>query len=304
MKRTVTNKTGLPLPFVIAVENDPYDPNDGGQQSDFTITGLLQPARISQMMKTANLVEDAADLLFSLQGQLIHDMLQRAAKDLEPMGWIIEKRFYKTYIVDDKPYVVSAKIDAFDSIEGLLTDYKYSTMAAATHDIKPEHLWQVNFQAELLRSHGFEVRKASVTILMRDWSAMRHPAPPAPVVMKSVTMLKSEQINAWVVERIRAHVAAQTTLPECTNEEKWSRPTFALMKTKDMKRATKVCDTRAEAEWMVHTSHQGYLIVERPGIPIRCQRYCPVREICPEGLKARVRLHSGSIDEDGLTKVS
>lgn len=307
MKIKVTNRLGLPNAFVKAIEADPYDPDDGGQKSDYTITGLLKPARMAELARTNEVTEDAADRLFSLQGQIIHGILERSKYELEREGFVVEKRFYKSYAVDGRIYVVSAKVDVFDPAAGRLSDYKYTSVGAAQKGLKDEHKWQVNFQAELIRSAGFSVDRADATILMRDWSAERQYMgyPSSPAMVHNVPLLSTEEIDTFVVGRIRAHEAAKVQLPQCSNEERWSRPTFAVMKEVNAPKAIRVYDSQKEADAFITAKGSGDVVVERPGKSIRCMRYCPVRSICSQAkevLKEEVPLPEK--DSDGFIKVN
>lgn len=306
MKTKVTNRLKLPRAFVEAIQNDPYDPDDGGQHSDYTITGLLKPPRMAELARTNEVTEDAADRLYSLQGQIIHGILERSKQELEEQGFVVEKRFYRSYIVDGKTFIVSAKVDVFDPVDARLSDYKYTSVAAARKGLKDEHKWQVNFQAELVRSAGFVVDSADATVLMRDWSAERTFAgyPASPAMVHNVPLLSTQEIDAFVVERIRLHEAAKVQLPQCTPEERWARSTFAVMKDTIAAKATRVFDSQAEAESFVKDKGTG-LVVERPGASIRCMRYCPVRSICgqaKEVLKEEAEAADPK-DNDGFFKV-
>lgn len=303
MRTKVTNKLGLPTGFVKAIENDPYDPNDGGEKSDYTITGLLKPPRMSQLEKTSNVTEDAADKLYSLQGQIIHGILERSKVELELEGYIVEKRLYKRYIVNDRIFTVSAKVDIFDPVEARVSDYKYTSVAAAKHGLKDEHKWQVNFQVELIRYNGFQVERADATILMRDWSAERvyKDYPESPCMFHKIPLLTSKEVDIFVIERIKMHEAAKNTLPLCTQEERWNRPTFAVMKDAKAKRATRVFDTEEEAKDFIKTNNSSFLLVKRSGEDVRCLRYCPVRTVCEQ---AKANLPTPTLGEDGFYKVS
>lgn len=315
MRRKVTNRLNLPRAFVEAIQNDPYDPDDGGQHSDYTITGLLDPPRAAQLERENDIVEDAADLLPSLQGQVIHGILERAKDALESMGCVVEKRFYKTYIIDGREYVVSAKVDVYDSVDKRLTDYKYTSVASAQRGLKNEHKWQVNFQALLCCEAGYLVNSADATILMHGWSAERvySTYPSSPCVVHKVPLLSKEEVNAFIVERIRLHEAAKTALPNCSQEERWERPTYAVMKTDSLKgKATRVYDTQEEAEaylklkdpfFKTTKAEEGLTIVTRPGKSIRCLRYCPARTVCEQAKQYRKELEP-QVDEDSFVLVS
>jgi len=285
MKLKLTNKLGLPLPIVKAISNDPYDP---GAQSDYTATGLLKPARMAQLLKQdVEVEEDAADRMHSLFGQVVHGVLERAAEELIGEGYLVEDRFSSNFEVDGKVYVISAQVDLFNPATGVLSDYKCTSVAASQYGLKAEHKYQINLQAELLRRHNYNVAHGEAVLLLKDWSKERtHEGyPTLPTTIQQVPLMPPNEIVAWVEERIRAHVAAETSLPDCTDEERWARPSFALMKDLSAKRATRVFDTKEEAEAFLLTEKgKGLTLVERAGESVRCLRYCPARTFCKQGL--------------------
>ena len=300
MKRKVTNRLGLPRPIVHAVQNDPYNPGTG----QYTITQLLEPARAAELSKNAEVVEDAADLLYSMQGQVMHLILERAGDELKEEGYIVEKRFYGVFSIPGFMFNVSAQVDLFDPISGIVSDYKYTSVASSKYGLKEDHRLQLNFQAELLRRAGFKVEGAEVVLLLRDWSAERvyEGYPKSPVLKQNVPLMTSEEIIAWTVGRIQAHESAKVELPLCTTSERWNRPTFATMKPGAIK-ATRVFDDLASANaFIAAKAPSDLVVVERPGVDVRCMRYCPARSVCSQ---AKELLQSVPVlDEDGFTKVS
>lgn len=299
MSIKLTNKLGLPEPIVEAMKNDPYDSG----RCDYSITGLLKPPRMLAITSSTTIVEDAMDKLFSLQGQIMHMILERAGKALAAEGYVVEKRFRKSYVIDSKITTVSAQIDLFDPVTATLYDYKYTSVSAAKHGLKEEHKLQLNFQAEMLRKEGFKVEKAEVILLFRDWSAERdYPGyPEVPFLKQTVPLMSSEEVTTWVVGRIKAHEAAKVQLPLCTDEERWSRPTFAVMKDLKSAKATRVFDSRKDAEDHITAKASTSVIVERAGISRRCLRYCPARFVCEQ---AKELTPAPILDEDGLTKIT
>jgi hypothetical protein len=325
LKVRVSNRLGLPKAIVKAVENDGYNPG----VSDYTITGLLKPPRMGQLMKSAEVVEDAADRIFALQGQVMHSILERAGDALRHEGYIVERRFYKDYLVDGKTFRVAAQIDIFNPAIGTLSDYKYTSVAASRYGLKEDHKLQLNVQAELLRSGFFlshmgdasrgeepekifaryKVDHAEVVLLMRDWSAEKcfEGYPTSPASKQIVGFMSSAEVDAWIVERIRLHEAAKVDLPLCSDEERWNRPTFALIKPGG-KRAVKVEETRAELEAYIAENPkkaEGCVIEARAGVDVRCLRYCPARSICKQALEKFPELASLSLGEleDGYVKL-
>ena len=299
MKLRLTNLLNLPEPIVRAIANDPYSAGD----SDYTATSLLSPPRALQLERTNTIVSDALEHLASLEGQAMHSILERAAKELGELGYVVEKRF-KTIILDTK---ISAQIDVFDPVSGTISDYKYTTVSASRHGLKDEHRMQLNVQAELVRRAGFKVDKLEVILLMKDWkrNILYAGYPLSPMVKQVVPVLSSEAVVEWIEERIRLHEAAKLSLPRCTPEERWSRPTFAVMKTVDAAKATRVFDTRVEAEAFITAKAPTSMIVERAGESIKCKFYCPVRSICEQAKEELAGEESvlGVPDADGFFKV-
>src|ERR1700683_1321115 len=100
----LTNELALPAPLVAAIKNDKYD----ASSAHWSTTTLIRPARIValSMQHREQMVEDASDRIFSLLGQSIHGILERAACD----RYVVEKR----YIEDFDGVTVGGQIDVFD----------------------------------------------------------------------------------------------------------------------------------------------------------------------------------------------
>jgi hypothetical protein len=226
---------------------------------------------------------------------------------LEAQGFIIERRFYKKYVVDGVTFNVSAKIDAFDLIEGRLSDYKYTSVASAGHGLKEDYRLQVNFQAMLVNEAGFVVQLAEVVPLLKDWSPMRvfGSYPEHPTVTHVVPLMPKDEVDTFIIERIRLHEAAKQNLPLCSPSERFNRPTFAVMKDVKAIKAERVFDTRDEAEAYITAKEPNLphtrVLVERPGVDTNCKFYCPVRFVCEQ---AKAALPAPILDEDGFIKIS
>jgi hypothetical protein len=308
MKYKLTNRLNLPGPIVEAVKNDPYTAGD----SDYTATSLLQPPRIAALRSKYGVTEDAADRIYTLQGQIMHGILERAGKELAQQGYIVERRFKGTFRIGSRIFKVSAQIDLFDPASATLSDYKYTGVYAANNGLKEEHRLQLNLQAELLRREGFQVEKAEVILFFRDWHASRasedRSYPQSPVMKQEVPLMTAEEVKGWVIGRIVAHESAKQELPLCTDEERWAtKSKWAVMK-EGRKSALRVFDTKEEAINFM-TQDDFYRapnapiisLVERPGRSIRCLHWCPVRSTCEQGKQYRPKLE---VDEDGFVKVS
>jgi hypothetical protein len=291
LKQKLTNRLSLPEPIVRALQNDPYDSGD----SDYTPSSLNQPARMRRILQLDpdGCVEDASERIDSLFGQAVHLILERAAKELEAEGYVVEKRFHGTFPVDGRIYRVSAQVDLYDPAKGALDDYKTTSAESVSHGLKEEHKFQINLQAELLRRHGFPVDSAHAVGLLKNWNPDKADVktttyPQAPCVKLIVPLLSSEEVVAWVTRRIREHAAAskastQAELPQCTTEETWTRTeddSWAVQKP-GASRAYRLFETREGALQFVKENPE-YLLEERLGKAVRCSRWCPARRVCEQ----------------------
>lgn len=274
----LTNRLNLPDAIVNAVAADPYTKG----ASDFSVTELIKPARqrILQKRHGHEIEEDVSDRLWSLYGQLMHSLLERAnTKDLA------EKRFFIK--VDE--WTISAQIDTLSlKDDATLTDYKFQTVYKfkPNEPLEADWLAQLNMQAEILRQNGHEVKALQIVGLLRDFSKRKARTtddyPKAPIVTVSIPMWSSEQTLAYMRMRIAAHLDAEKNLPECDVDERWADPDkFAVMK-RGGKKATKLCFSREEAEGLVAKDEKNLYLQVRPAESIRCEDYCSASKFCTQ----------------------
>jgi hypothetical protein len=278
----LTNKLALPEPIVEAIRNSGY--NKG--ESNITATGLIEPARIGALKEKhgEELEEDASSLIYSLQGQSVHTILERAAVALQAQGYIPEQRFY----IEVGGWKVGSQIDVFHPQSGLLQDYKVTSVYAVRDGIKEEYAQQMNIQAECLRQNGYKVERLQIVAILRDWSKMeysRNPDnyPEHQVKVLDVPLIPSKDVLAFIEQRVAAHKAARAgALPLCTPEERWARPDVWAVKKIGAAKATRLCDTQEAATIAAEALGDRYKVEARPGISTRCQFYCPVASKCSQ----------------------
>ena len=143
-----TNKYNLPDVVVRAVTNDPYSKG----KSDFSATELIKPARQRALfIKHQNdITKDVSEMSYTLIGNNCHYIAERA----ERLGIdLCEERFFSTFIVDGKEFVVSAQIDIFETDTQTLIDWKtskaYAVGKKTGYGQKPEWIAQLNIGAEI-----------------------------------------------------------------------------------------------------------------------------------------------------------
>ncbi len=272
----LTNKLTLPSPIVKAVMNDPYD----NRKSDFTPSILLNPPRATALIKAHRdeITEDVSDKLWALMGQIGHTILERAGDKN-----IIERRFFAKVA----SFTVSGQADLIlspDNVE--LCDYKFCSVWTAKDGVKTEWTQQVNILKYLASEddNPVTINKANIIAIFRDWSKPKarreNDYPQAQVQVMPVELWPLEKTEAFICERIAAHLSAEKSLPLCTDEERWRTKEQWAVKKRGAKRATKLFDTEKQAVAACGTL--GYEIEHRPGESKRCADYCKAFPFCTQ----------------------
>lgn len=219
----ITNLAGLPEVFVRAVANDPYSKGE----SDFSATGLSEPARASALIEQFKgvLEVEACTRVASIIGQGAHSIAERAAR---PGIDLCEKRFFAEFTVDGAKFIISAQIDLFETDTGNLYDWKttkaYAFSKKAGSGKKPEWITQMNIGAEIMRRNGHDVKSLNIIAMLKDWKkreAGTAGMPATEVVHVELPLWPSAQVVEYIETRIRAQVSARASLPECTSAETW-----------------------------------------------------------------------------------
>lgn len=283
----ITNKLNLPEPIVEAIKAKGYDKG----RSDITATGLIEPPRISALKKLHEheMSEDAIDLIYSLDGQSLHVVLERAALGLNKEDWIVEKRYYAKF----GNVNVGAQIDIFSVKDGLLQDYKKTSVYSVKNGIKEEYAQQMNIQAELLRRNGIIVKKMQIVAILRDWSKRererevkeygpRAKYPEHQVKIIDVPIIDSSEVTQFIEERIALHKQASVTLPLCTKEERWAKDDVWAVLKKGQKRAVRLFNSEEAAQLFLADLDKNHVVGMRQGESTRCEAYCPVAKWCTQ----------------------
>jgi len=273
----LTNLSGLPEAIVRAVANDPYTKGD----SEYSVTELISPPRQAALKAKHyhEIEEDVADRLYSLYGQIGHGILERASG----ANAIAEKRYFGE-IAGAR---VSAQIDTLELTGGVLSDYKFTTAYKFKKDSPPPIEWvqQLNFQLELLRQNGMDANKLQIVGLIRDFSKLEARRdsnyPQQPVVILPIERWLRAKTVTEMQNRVVLHRQARITLPECSNEERWARPTKYAVMREGQVRAVKLFEAQAEAEDYAKQG-KNLKVETRPGELVRCTSYCNVAQFCSQ----------------------
>lgn len=270
----LSNRLNLPDAIVAAVQNDEYSHGT----AHISVTGLLRPPRIGVLEKAHEneLESDVSEHIWSLMGQSIHSILERANKT-----GIAERRLS----MECNGWQISGGMDLVHD-DGILTDYKMTSVWKIIKGIDDEWEKQLNLYAVLLRQHGHQVKRLQVVTILRDWSKMKASLeadyPQAQVVNIEIPLWPEGVAIEFMKERVILHQQASLeNLPLCTPAERWQREdVFAVMKI-GRKSAVKLYDNENEA--LKHIEGLSDLsLVKRPGLSVRCREYCSVSKFCKQ----------------------
>lgn len=270
----LTNLLGLPDAFVAAVKNDPY--SGGG---DISVTKLIDsPQRRVLYGKYKDfVVEDVSDRVWSLMGQAVHTVLERAATTA-----LVEKRLF----MDVNGWKLSGQFDRLHVADKCIQDWKVTT----TYKADGDDGWtrQLNVLRMLAITNGHDIERLQIVAIFRDWQRSKAERddkyPQANVKIIEVPVWTDEQALNYINERVSLHQKAfngEEVL--CSDEERWySGTTYALMK-EGGKRALKVSENKEDLGEVA----KGYFIEERKGGYRRCEGYCEVAPFCPQLARER-----------------
>ncbi len=273
----MTNKLRLPDAIVRAIAQDSYTKGS----ADISVTELLQPPQLRRLklQHADELEEDASDRIYSLMGQSLHTIIERAAAG--EAGTLVEATVYSEY----GGWLVKGQADHLLLATGELLDFKMTSVYKVNGGQVPrEWVEQTNIYRRLLqREKGIEINSVAIVAILRDWSKNKSQQtqdyPQSQVVRLDVPLWDAEKTDAFISERVRLH---QAEVPvSCTDHDIWAKPdTYAVMKKGNV-RAVRIFDNRMEAESLASTASNLY-VEHRKGVAVRCQDWCPVSRFCPQ----------------------
>lgn len=292
------NPNNLPLPLVEAIKNDTHV----SLGSDLGAAAAVMPPRVVALARRhePDIVIDVRNRMFSLWGQAVHVVLERAAKS-DGVHVFAEHRAE----IQVRGWRVATKLDhlAYDDSR-CLTDYKVTSVwSVKDPEPKPEWVGQLNI-THLVTVRGLNLepfKRLQVTAFLRDYrknEKLRYGReyPDAEMVNVPIPLWPLAQTEAYLEERVRLHQAARESLPLCTPDERWEKPMIYAVTKKGGKRATKLYEDRRLAD--EHAAKDKALEVRiRPGESVRCAQYCDVLAFCDQGKQILATLAAAAASE-------
>lgn len=276
----ITNKMGLPEPFVNMARADEYRLGE----KEYRVTSLLKGVRETLLERRHyNEIErDCADMVWMLWGTAVHGVLEHQR---ETDTQLKEERLK----VELDGYTISGKFDLYDDATKTVQDYKTASVWKVMFGDFSDWRRQTLIYCWLLRQIGFDATHGKITAFLKDHSKrdakFKEGYPKLPVYVVDFHFCDKDfaECEEWLRERIKGIQQAEQLpddmLPVCSPEERFnSGDKYAVMK-KGRKTALRVLDTHEDAAaWMA--ANGGDTIELRPGEDKKCADYCAAKEFC------------------------
>jgi hypothetical protein len=270
----LTNNLGLPDGVVAAVTNDPYSRGN----SDISVTQLISPPyqrRLRQEVEAStevDIIEDVSDRIWSLLGQSVHTVLERAYRG---KGLVEQRLFHEV-----NGWTVSGQFDVIE--DGCLQDFKVTSVWQVMDRGKREWEEQLNLLRLLAHHNGIAVSSLRIIAILRDWSKGKASAPGYPsaqVATIDAPMWSLEQAEEFLLARVKAHQDPDP--PICSDEERWMKPDKYAVMRDGRKSAVRLFEDETEAKLhAIGLGEKTHTVVARPGGYTRCEQYCNVSHQC------------------------
>ena len=282
----LTNRFGIPETFVNVLKRPTYSKG----AAHLSVTQLINSPKIVALTKKfeAELEQDVADMVWSIFGSAIHNILEHGKDE----NHLVEERIHS--MVDGWKISGAVDLQVVDDQGGIsIRDYKTTSVWAVMNE-KIEWEQQLNIYAWLVDTvkEDFHVTDLGIVAIIRDWSrrdAARNPDyPQAPVKELPIKLWPYEERKEFVQSRITSHSACEFAmetgedLPPCTPEEMWEKPTTWAIKKVGGVRAKSVHDTEESMLKALEIAGPAYEIEVRPGSSTRCESFCPVNTYCQQ----------------------
>ena len=282
-----TNKYNIPGHICKWLESDSYDYQPGV----LSATTLISPARafVLKKLHRDELTMDYSDLIALRYGTAIHDSLEKVGVYAD--GDFKEKRFFAEIM----GFQISGKMDAV--LDGVIRDNKSTSVWKFIKKEFDDYIKQLSIYKWILHKNGIETAQhAFIDFFFTDWKKSEAEKggdyPPIRYQEQRIELMSLEDVEKFIEERLTEFVFAESSLPECTKEELWTRDeSWAIYSKAGVTRAKKLCKTEAEAKQYV--AENGGVIEHRPGKAVRCG-YCTAAPFCEQYRKLK---EAGQIDD-------
>ena len=182
-----------------------------------------------------------------------------------------------------------------DHIYDYIDDYKTTSVWSVIYKSNYDH-WKKQLQMGaylFYKKTGVWKNKGRIIAILKDWnkkdSEIKQDYPKLPVEVIEFDLGTPEEIEEWIIKRFEKIMILEKLsdfkLPMCSMEERFNKGDKYAVKKKANKTATKIHDTKQEAEEHLknlESKYPGvYEIEVRKGEDSKCLNYCSCNKVCP-----------------------
>lgn len=279
----ITNKLGLPSPFVDAVSSD-YQYKD----KQYSVTALLKGVRETILQRRHNdeIEQDCSEMAWAIFGTAVHSILENAQEMADELK--------ETKLVTELPngYKLSGVFDLYKESTATVVDYKTATVWKVIYNDWEDYRKQLLIYCWQLRQIGFEANSGEIVAFLKDHSKSKakydSSYPQQPIYIKHFDFTEDDfnGIEAFIIDRFEIIEACENLtddeLPVCTPVERWHKDDTYAVKKDGRKTAIKVCNSSDEAYAYIADNNldSKHYVEERLGADTKCEEYCGCCEYC------------------------
>lgn len=278
----ITNKYDLPQALVDAVKGD----SKTHDNKRFGVTTMLLPIReiVLRRRHEDEIEVDVADCINKLFGTAFHSLIEK--HDKTNMSEIsLEKEVNGLTLV--------GRLDLYDNVNEEIIDYKTATVWKIMFKDFDDWRKQGLLYAWLCMQNGYIIKRVKFIAFLKDWTAREQRSKGEDYPKSQIYCYEFEvdindlmEIENWLQAKFKALKEeldkSDENLLACTQEECWyTGDKYAVYKNASDVRATRVFDTREEAEGYLAEKMGGKgVVMFRQGEYRKCQDYCDVCNFC------------------------
>ena len=265
----VTNTHGLPSVLVKSCENQRKPKAESLSCTELIDSPLIHRLKLEHW---DYLEVDVSEMVWAMTGTALHQMVEKHGAGTAEIA--LECEFEGKKITGTCDHLTP----------DLISDWKTTSVWSVM--IGNDWLNKVAEQLNIYRylhwkMTGMLIPRLSACVIFRDWrrsEQKRNPQeyPSRNVIEYNVDCWSVGECENFIRERLAFHADKEYV---CSMAERWAKPsTWAVIK-KGAKRATRVFENEMQAIDMAVTD-SSYEVDYRPGAHLRCDEYCPVRQVC------------------------
>lgn len=270
-----TNKLNLPEVFVNFYKSDKTHEFD---ENRYSVTEILDSVKsiILNRKHREEIEVDICDTIPALFGSAVHEVLEKNAPTDVRTEVKMEYKFGSKTLV--------GRCDVLNIKDLVIEDYKTcSASKVIKQDFNDYYLQGMMYAFMEYLIEDIKIKKLKFYMLMKDWSKLKSinmsSYPKSPIFVWEYNISDSDYIyiDNYIHKKFKE---IDEGIKDCSDEEKWyTGDKYAVYKNIGDKRASKVFDTREEAEKYMDENKCSYMDV-RKGENLKCNYYCNVKKWC------------------------